>query len=92
MDRNRKALIKDLQNIRSESISTNFFSRLGNPKFYRGRRYPVAWGRITIDKFSERVLPVVAGGPSTKNTIPEVRRAITNALWFGNSSLIVELS
>lgn len=89
MDTKRRNFVKEMSDLRKEKISVKIY---GNPKYYKGRHYPTAWGRIAIDKFSERVLLVVSGGKNTRRAIPEVRRAISETLWFGNSTLIIDYS
>lgn len=89
MNNKRKSFVREMSDLRKEKITVKIF---GNPKYYKGRHYPTSWARIAMDKFSERVMLVVSGGKNTKRAIPEARRAFSETLWFGNSTLIVSLN
>jgi hypothetical protein len=52
-------------------------------------KHQLAWGRIAIDKYAARVRPVIRGGSTTKKMIPLIKQCVSDALRYGNSTLIV---
>lgn len=62
----------------------------GGAVYYGDRKLQVGWASTALQKFTERIKISIKGGPATRNSAPEILRAIANAVKFGNSALIID--
>ena len=58
------------------------------------REQQLPWGRIGIERFTERVIPLISGVDSSSSywsgVISAIRQACRDAICFGNSTIIVD--
>lgn len=62
----------------------------GKVKFYGDKKLQVGWASTAMQKFSERVTLIIAGGKVTRNSEPEIKRAVAQAIRYGNAALIID--
>ena len=64
----------------------------GKVRFYGDKKLQVGWASIAFQKFTERVNVLIKGGKVTRGSQPEIKRAIAQAVRYGNAALIIDRS
>lgn len=78
--------VRNIQSYLDESYDIEIVG-IGSFKNFKSLQLP--WARVIVEKFTDRLIPVIKGGTITKAVEYEIDLWIRQAVQFGNASIIV---